>query len=178
MDATLDGGARPETGVRSALGLARALSLLVPAGLLAGAYGFEYVGGLFPCEMCWWQRWAHMAAVAFALVAVAGGGRLPDRGRIFVWLAALAILISGLIGGYHAGVEAKIFEGFTQCTSVIVGGSSEDLLERIMAAPLVRCDEVQWSLLGISMAGWNAILSIGSALVILWLSLKRPRKAI
>lgn len=177
MDATLDGGARPETGVRSPLGFAKALSLLVPASLLAGAYGSEYLGGLFPCEMCWWQRWAHMAALAFALVAVAGGGRLPDRGRSFVWLAALAILISGLIGGYHAGVEAKIFEGFTQCTSVTVGGSSEDLLERIMAAPLVRCDEVQWSLLGISMAGWNAILSVGSALVILWLSLKRPRKA-
>ena len=178
MDATLEGGARSETGVRSALGLAKALSLLVPAGLLAGAYGSEYIGGLFPCEMCWWQRWAHMAAVAFALVAVAAGGRLPDRGRSFVWLAALAILISGLIGFYHAGVEAKIFEGFTQCTSVTVGGSSADLLERIMAAPLVRCDEVQWSLLGISMAGWNAILSTGSALMILWLSLKRPRKAI
>ena len=178
METALDGGARPETGVRSALGLAKALSLLVPAGLLAGAFAFEYVGGLFPCEMCWWQRWAHFAAFAFALVAVGGGARLPDRGRSLVWLAALAILTSGLIGFYHAGVEADIFEGFTQCTASNLGGSSEDLLERIMAAPLVRCDEVQWALFGISMAGWNAILSIGSALVILWLSLKSPRKAI
>jgi len=177
MDAALDGGARPETGVRSPLGLAKALSLLVPAGLLAGAFAFEYVGGLFPCEMCWWQRWAHMAALAFAILALAGA-RLPDRGRSFVWLAALAILTSGLIGFYHAGVEADIFEGFTQCTAASLGGSSQDLLEQIMAAPLVRCDEVQWSLFGISMAGWNAILSIGSALVILWLSLKSPRKAI
>jgi len=177
MDAALDGGARPETGVRSPLGLAKALSLLVPAGLLAGAFAFEYVGGLFPCEMCWWQRWAHMAALAFAIFALAGA-RLPDRGRSFVWLAALAILTSGLIGFYHAGVEADIFEGFTQCTAASLGGSSQDLLEQIMAAPLVRCDEVQWSLFGISMAGWNAILSIGSALVILWLSLKSPRKAI
>jgi len=177
MDAALDGGARPETGVRSPLGLAKALSLLVPAGLLAGSFAFEYVGGLFPCEMCWWQRWAHMAALAFAIFALAGA-RLPDRGRSFVWLAALAILTSGLIGFYHAGVEADIFEGFTQCTAASLGGSSRDLLEQIMAAPLVRCDEVQWSLFGISMAGWNAILSIGSALVILWLSLKSPRKAI
>jgi len=177
MDAALDGGARPETGVRSTLGLAKALSLLVPAGLLAGAFAFEYVGGLFPCEMCWWQRWAHMAALALAILALAGA-RLPDRGRSLVWLAALAILTSGLIGGYHAGVEADIFEGFTQCTAASLGGSSQDLLNQIMAAPLVRCDEVQWSLFGISMAGWNAILSIGSALVILWLSLKSPRKAI
>jgi len=174
MDAALDGGARPETGVRSPLGLAKALSLLVPAGLLAGAFAFEYVGGLFPCEMCWWQRWAHMAALAFAILALAGA-RLPDRGRSLVWLAALAILTSGLIGFYHAGVEADIFEGFTQCTASNLGGSSEDLLERIMAAPLVRCDEVQWSLFGVSMAGWNAILSTLSALVILWLSLRRPR---
>ena len=91
MDAALDGGARPETGVRSSLGLAKALSLLVPAALLAGAFGFEYVGGLFPCEMCWWQRWAHIAGLAFAILALAGA-RLPDRGRSFVWLAALAIL--------------------------------------------------------------------------------------
>ena len=157
------------------LGLAKALALGVPAVLLAGAYGSEYFGGLYPCEMCWWQRWAHMAALAFALVAVAGGIRLPDRGRSFVWLAALAILVSGAIGAYHAGVEAGIFEGFTQCTSGAVGANAEDLLAEIMNRPLVRCDEVQWALFGVSMAGWNAILSLGSALVILWLSLKRRR---
>ena len=162
-------------GSGSALGLARALSLLVPAALLAGAFGSEHLGGLNPCEMCWWQRWPHMAAVAFALVAIAAGGRLPDRGRSFVWLAALAILVSGGIGVYHAGVEAGIFEGITQCSAVDASGTAEDVLNRIMNAPIVRCDQVQWSLFGISMAGWNAILSISSALVILWLSLKRPR---
>ncbi|MGZ8282552.1 MAG: disulfide bond formation protein B [Allosphingosinicella sp.] len=161
------------SGGISPLALARALSLLVPAALLAAAFGSEHLGGLYPCEMCWWQRWAHMAALAFALVAVAGGGRLPDRGRSFVWLAALAILVSGLIGAYHAGVEAGIFEGVTQCTSVQTGGTTEELLARIMAAPMVRCDEIQWQLFGISMAGWNAILSLAAALVILWLSLKR-----
>ena len=155
------------------LGLAKALALAVPAALLAGAFAFEYVGGLFPCEMCWWQRWAHMAALAFALIAWVAGGRLPDRGRSFVWLAALFILASGAIGVYHAGVEAGIFEGFTQCTAVAGGGSAEDLLNRVMDAPLVRCDEVQWQMFGISMAGWNAILSLASALVILWLSLRR-----
>ena len=155
------------------LGLAKALALAVPAALLAGAFGSEYLGGLYPCEMCWWQRYAHIAAVAFALIAVAGGARLPDRGRSFVWLAALAILVSGGIGVYHAGVEAGIFQGFTQCTTMASGGSTEDLLDQILNAPLVRCDEIQWQWLGISMAGWNAILSLGTALVILWLSLRR-----
>lgn len=149
--------------------LARLLSLIVPAALLAGAFAFEYIGGLPPCEMCWWQRWAHMAGVAFALAAFAAG-RLSDRGRSFVWLAALSILVSGVIGAYHAGVEADIFEGFTQCTA----GGARSLAE-IMATPLVRCDEVPWQLFGISMAGWNAILSILSALLILWLSLKPSR---
>jgi len=155
------------------LGLAKLLALLVPATLLAGAWGSQYIGGLAPCEMCYWQRYAHIAALAFA-AAAAFAGRMPDRGRSFVWLAALAILVSGAIGLFHAGVELDYWEGFTQCTS-LVDGASGDLLAEIMAAPIVRCDEVQWSFLGISMAGWNAILSLSSALVILWLSLTRPR---
>ncbi|HEX8667152.1 MAG TPA: disulfide bond formation protein B [Allosphingosinicella sp.] len=158
----------------TSLDKAKALALIVPAALLAGAYGFQHLGGLYPCEMCWWQRYAHMAGVVFALLALLLA-RLPDRARSFVWLAALAILASGAIGGYHAGVEAGVFEGFTQCTSTASGGSAEEMMKQILAAPLIRCDQVQWSFLGISMAGWNAILSIGFALVILWLSLRRPR---
>ena len=152
---------------------ARALALVVPAALLAGALGSQYIGGLHPCEMCHWQRWGHYAALALALVSFAMRGQ-PDRGRSFVWLAALGILSSGIVGAYHAGVELGIFQGLTQCTST-ASGSGADLLKDIMAAPLVRCDAVQFSFLGISMAGWNAIFSTGSALVILWLSLRRPR---
>jgi disulfide bond formation protein DsbB len=121
--------------------------------------------------MCYWQRWPHFAAIAFALIAFAAGGA-SGKGRSFVWLAALAILTSGLIGAYHAGVELDIFEGFTQCASL--GGGSGDILADIMAQPLIRCDSVQFAFLGISMAGWNAIISIGFGLTIAWLSLKRP----
>jgi disulfide bond formation protein DsbB len=156
---------------------AKAIAILVPAALLAGAWGSEIWGGLYPCEMCWWQRYGHLAALAFALLAVLLGRRMPDRGRSLVWLAALGMLASGLIGAYHAGVEAKVFEGFTQCTSTASGGSTEDLLKQIMDAPLTRCDQVQFEFLGISMAGWNAIISLVFASVILWLSLRRPRKA-
>lgn len=156
----------------SPLGAAKLIAFAVPAALLAGAYSFQYLGGLAPCEMCYWQRWAHMAGLGFAVAALLGG-RMPDRGRSLVWLAALGILASGLIGGYHAGVEAQVFEGFTQCTSQFGGLSGDDLLRQILAAPVVRCDAIPWSLFGISMAGWNAILSVSAALVILWLSLKR-----
>src|SRR5690349_18185516 len=93
------------TALVTSLQRAKILALIVPAGLLAGAFGSEIWGGLFPCEMCWWQRYAHFAALAAAILAFALA-RLPDRGRSFVWLAAFGILTSGAIGAYHAGVEA------------------------------------------------------------------------
>ena len=87
--------------------------------------------------------------------------------RVLTLLAALAIAVSGAIGVYHAGVEAKIFEGFTQCTATVQAGlSNAELLKQITHAPIVRCDEVQFRFLGISMAGWNAILSLGGAALI------------
>jgi len=155
--------------VRNPPALARALALLVPAVALAAAYGSQYWGGLSPCEMCWWQRYAHFAALPFALAA------FFVSGRVLVWLAALAIAVSGAIGFYHAGVELHYFKGLTTCTATVTGGSAEDFLKAIMDTPLVRCDDIQWSFLGISMAGWNAILSLSSALLILWLSLRRTR---
>jgi disulfide bond formation protein DsbB len=157
----------------SALGAAKALALLLPAALLAGAYGSQYLGGLAPCDMCYWQRWPHVAAVALALAAFLFSG-LPDRGRSFVWLAALAILVSGAIGVYHAGVEAGIFQGISACSSPCTG-TPEERLRCVMNRPMISCNEVQFRFLGISMAGWNAIISIAGALSILWLSLKRPR---
>jgi disulfide bond formation protein DsbB len=158
----------------SDLAKARLLALVVPAALLAGALGSQYIGGLYPCEMCHWQRWGHYAALAFALVALVLH-KQPTPSRLFVWLALLGIVASGIIGVYHAGVELKIFEGFTQCTAAPVSGSTEDMLRDILSRPAIRCDDVQWSLLGISMAGWNAILSLGFAALILWFLLKPPR---
>jgi disulfide bond formation protein DsbB len=158
------------------LGKARALALLVPALLLAGAYGSQIWGGLYPCEMCWYQRYAHFVALVLALLAYALRS-WPDRGRSLVWLAALAILTSAGIAFYHAGVELKIFTGYTQCTSTVhAATSTADLMRQIMDSPLIRCDQVQWKFLGISMAGWNFIVSSVSGLLILWLSLRRPRR--
>ena len=156
--------------------IARLIALLIPVALLAGAFGSQYFGGLYPCEMCWWQRYAHMAAIVPAVFAFTAPAE-SRRSRIFTLLAALAIAVSGAIGVYHAGVEAKIFEGFTTCTSTVkMGGSTADLLKQLTHAPLVRCDEVQYRFLGISLAGWNAIISLSGTALILFLALKPARR--
>jgi disulfide bond formation protein DsbB len=150
---------------------ARALALLVPAALLAGAWGFQLIGHLYPCEMCHWQRWPHYAALPLALLAFVP--RMPQR--LLVTLAALAIAVSGAIGVAHAGVEYHWWQGFTPCTSTFSSGG--DTLSAIMNAPVVRCDAPQWTFAGISLAGFNAILSLGGALVILLLLTRRGRPA-
>jgi disulfide bond formation protein DsbB len=163
--------ARPSASpLLTAAAAARLTALLLPLALLAGAFGSEYLGRLIPCEMCWWQRYAHITALALAALAFTGPAE-SQRARAFTLLAALAIAVSGAIGVYHAGVELKIFEGFTQCTA-----NGAATLESIIKAPLIRCDQVQWSFLGISMAGWNAILSLGGGAAIIFLTLKDARR--
>ena len=139
-------------------------ALLLPAALLAGAYGSQYIGGLFPCEMCWWQRYPHFAAVAIALAAFFVGNR--GYRSSLVALAAFVIATSGAIAGYHAGVEYGWWEGLTKCTSSVTG-TGDDLLKSIMNAPLIRCDVAPWTLFGISLAGYNFLLSVGGAVAIL-----------
>lgn len=146
---------------------ARALALIIPGALMAGALGSQYLGGLVPCEMCVWQRWPHYAAIGIAALAFA----LPQRA--LASLAALAILISGGIGIFHAGVEYHWWEGLTQCSQVPGSGGSGNILADIMKTPLVRCDQAQWSLFGISLAGYNAIISIGGALLIMRLLMRK-----
>jgi disulfide bond formation protein DsbB len=173
MSEAVVAGAHPASSFQPAAA-ARLIALLLPVALLGGALGSQYLGGLHPCEMCYWQRWPHAAAIVLAALAFAAPA--PSiRARTLTLLAALAIATSGAIGVYHAGVEAKIFEGFTQCTAVGKGLSPADLLNQITHAPLVRCDEVQFRFLGISLAGWNAILSLGGAVLILLLTLKSKR---
>lgn len=152
------------------LKLAQGLALGVPALLLAGAYLSQYGFGLYPCEMCWWQRYAHFAALVPAMVAIVTRRKAP-----WIGFAALAILVSGLVGAFHAGVEYGWWEGFTSCSSPVRSGGG-DPLEAIMNAPLVRCDVAPWTLAGISLAGFNALISVTSAVAIFAL-LARSRRA-
>ncbi len=142
------------------------LAFLLPAALLGGALISQYGFGLYPCEMCMWQRWPHLAAIVFALLAFLF--RSGVWSKPLVVAAAMSILISGLIGGFHAGVEYGWWEGLTSCATNIPAGG--DMLDSIMNAPLVRCDVAPWSLFGISLAGYNFLLSVGGAILILVLA--------
>jgi disulfide bond formation protein DsbB len=142
------------------LNRANILALAVPGALMAGALGSQYLGGLYPCEMCHWQRWPHEAAIGFAILAFF---LKPPARTIFVVLAAIAILISGGIGVFHAGVEYGWWEGLTACTNTAASGSLADILK----APMIRCDVPQWTLWGISLAGFNALFSIAGGVAIL-----------
>ena len=139
------------------------LAFLLPAALLGGALISQYGFGLYPCEMCMWQRWPHLVAIILAAVALA----FRAKSMALVVAATMAILISGLIGGFHAGVEYGWWEGFTSCSTNLQTGG--DMLESIMNAPLVRCDVAPWTLFGISLAGFNFLLSVGGAVLILFL---------
>jgi len=150
----------------------RALILLAAAGslgLLLGAWAFQYIGSMAPCKMCIWQRYPHGAAIVIGALAFA----LPGV-RLLPLLGAAAAATTSGIGIYHAGVERGLWEGPSSCTSGSISGlSAEELMEQIMAAPLVRCDEIPWEMFGLSMAGWNALLSAG--LVLVWLAAWRAR---
>jgi disulfide bond formation protein DsbB len=147
--------------IRDRFRAARLLALLIPLALLGGALAFQYIGKLYPCEMCWWQRYPHIAALVLAALAFVVPGRVARTA--LVGLAALAILVSGLIGVYHAGVEYHWWAGVTACTSTVSGPIT---LDSIMNAPIIRCDVAQWTLFHVSLAGYNALFSSVGALTI------------
>ena len=151
--------------------VALAAPLLLYGGALVSQYGF----GLHPCEMCYWQRWPHQAAIVLAACALILRG--SDRTmRTLTALAALAIAVSGAIGVFHAGVEYGFWEGLTTCATSAGGPVS---LDGILAGmpPLIRCDTAQWTLFGVSLAGFNAIFSFAAALLVLTLLRRTPTSA-
>lgn len=138
------------------------------AALLLGAFAFQHLGGLAPCKMCIWQRYPH--AVAIMIGAIAVFVPLPA----LLALGALAAVTTAGIGGYHVGVEQGWWQGPTSCTGAAVGElDATALFDQIMAAPLVRCDDIAWQFAGLSMAGWNMVISL--ALAGLWLAALRAR---
>ena len=143
------------------------IATLGSVALLGGAFAFQYIGGLAPCQLCLWQRWPHAAAILIGVVALTTG----MRGLLS--LGALAALTTAGIGVFHVGVEQGWWEGLATCTAGSISGlSTADLLNPAadVAAP-VRCDAIAWQLLGVSMAGWNVILSLGLAAI--WATVAR-----
>ena len=135
-------------------------ALLFPAlasfGLLAGAFWFEIIIGLPPCNLCILQRWPHVCIIAIAFI-----GNIATKQNWLLLLIALSAVSTSLIGLYHVGVEQNWLSGPSGCNNQLssdldISSFTTSLLEM----PVVKCDEITWSLLGISMAGWNSILSV------------------
>ncbi|WP_106607968.1 disulfide bond formation protein B [Shimia abyssi] len=149
----------------------RTLILLLTAfsvSMILGAWAFQYIGGYPPCKLCYYQRYPHWGAAGFGILALLFSGvALP-------YLAALAAATTGAIGVFHSGVERGLWEGPSTCTSGSIENlSADELFNQIMTAPMVRCDEIPWEMLGLTMANLNAIFSLGAA--ILWLYAARMR---
>jgi disulfide bond formation protein DsbB len=153
---------------------AQLVALLLPLALIAGALGSQIFGGLVPCEMCHWQRWPHYAAIIVAACSFAIPHR-PTR-MLFVLFAGVLIAVSGAIGVFHAGVEYHWWPGITPCSTNVAHGDPMAILREQIGKPLIRCDAAQWELFGISLAGFNAILSLAGTVAIFALAVRRPRR--
>lgn len=146
------------------------LTALVSTSLILGAHIFQALG-YEPCDLCLKQRtphWVNMALGALALILVWRG--LSRLTPLFLLAMSGALSVTAGIAGYHVGVEQKWWEGPTGCSA---GGfdpnlSVEDMLAQIEGTTVVPCDQVTWSLFGLSMAGYNFLISTAAALFALW----------
>jgi len=146
--------------VASRLGI---VAMLGSGALLLGAYYFQYVVKLPPCELCYWQRYPHMVAIAAGVGAFAAY-RYPSLALVLVLIAITALIATAAVGLYHVGVEYRWWQGPQACAANIPSGLSTEQLKRyLFGAKMVRCDETAWSLWGLSMAAWNSMISAALA---------------
>lgn len=123
------------------------------AATLGMAFLAQYGFGLAPCELCLWQRWPYAAAILLGLAA----WKLDRARPLLLGLVALAFAATAAVGVFHFGVEQKWWEGLSGCSGGSTATSIDALRAQILAAPVVRCDDIAFSFLGLSMAGWNAL---------------------
>jgi disulfide bond formation protein DsbB len=143
----------------------------VAAATLAGAWFFQLVLDIRPCPLCLEQRYAYYLAVPLGALVAFAASRGAPRPLLLAGLAilALAALANAWLGGYHAGVEWKFWPGPTDCSGPVVDlGSAGTLLQRLDTVKVIRCDEVQWRFLGLSLAGYNVLISLAMALMAVW----------
>ncbi|MBB3771030.1 disulfide bond formation protein DsbB [Angulomicrobium tetraedrale] len=152
--------------LRSVQTAAALIVAVAGAGTLAGAWYFQLVVGLAPCPLCLEQRIPYYVGVPVALIAVicALGGRAP-LARVALALAGTLMAVAAALAVYHAGVEWGLWAGPTACSGSGPALSSGNLLESLQQARVVRCDEAPWRLLGLSLAGYNALIASALTLV-------------
>ena len=170
---TLNATANPShAGMSANPALTAALAItIIAAATLAGAWFFQLVLDIRPCPLCLEQRYAYYLAVPLALVVAFAAARGAPRQVVLAGFAVLllAALANAWLGGYHAGVEWKFWQGPTDCSGPVVDlGSAGTLLQRLDSVKVIRCDEVQWRFLGLSLAGYNVLISLAMAAIALW----------
>jgi disulfide bond formation protein DsbB len=161
-----------EQGIAANPALLAALAItVVAASTLAGAWFFQLVLDIRPCPLCLEQRYAYYLAFPLGvLTAFAAARRAPRHGLMTAFAVLLiAALASAYLGGFHAGVEWKFWPGPSDCSGPLVDlGSAGNLLQRLETEKVIRCDEVQWRFLGLSLAGYNVLISLAMAAIALW----------
>jgi disulfide bond formation protein DsbB len=149
--------------------------LILSVAVVGAALLSQYWGGLRPCELCLYEREPYYLVAILSLIALGFGRRGTSRAALA--LAALIFVASAVLAFYHAGVEQHWFAGPTACTGAALNaGSVEALRQQLLATPPVRCDDIQWSLFGISLAGWNVVASVLLALLS-WRLMTRMKSA-
>jgi disulfide bond formation protein DsbB len=144
---------------------------VIAAATLAGAWFFQLVLDILPCPLCLEQRYAYYLAVPLGILVALAAAKDAPRPLLLTGLAilALAALGNAVLGTYHAGVEWHFFQGPTDCTGPVgTLGSAGNLLERLDTVKVIRCDEVQWRFLGLSLAGYNVLISLLMAAIAIW----------
>src|SRR3979411_150099 len=161
--------------------LTAALAIMaIAAATLAGAWFFQLVLDIRPCPLCLEQRYAYYLAIPLAALVALAAARNAPRTVLIAGLAllALAALGNAWLGGYHAGVEWGLWKGPTDCTGPVGNlGSAGNLLERLDTVKVIRCDEVQWRFLGLSLAGYNVLISLLMDAIAAWGVVRTSKRA-
>jgi disulfide bond formation protein DsbB len=153
--------------------------LIVAAATIAGAWFFQLVLGIQPCPLCLEQRDAYYAIIPLSALVALGAARGAPKGLLIAGLVIVALAAAGnsIFGVYHAGVEWRFWAGPTDCTGPLVDfGKAGNLLDQLDKVKVVRCDEVQWRFLGLSLAGYNALISALMAAIAAWGAVKSARR--
>jgi disulfide bond formation protein DsbB len=170
MLAKTHSGTNPVTAAAIAVALGGAATVL-------GAFYFEYGLGLKPCPLCLQQRIAFYVVIPLALIVAAASAAGLDRRLLLAGLAIVltAMLGNAVLGVYHSGVEWKFWPGPQECAGKLQSfGPAADLLKQLSSARVVRCDEAPWRFLGVSLAGYNVLISLALSAVALWGATARP----
>ncbi len=157
-------------GTRDPVFIAAAAIAVIAALTIAGAWFFELVLDIRPCPLCLEQRYAYYLAIPLAALIALGASKGVSRRLLGLGLVilALALLANAGLGAYHAGVEWGFWQGPTDCSGPITDLGGGSLLDGLNKVKVIRCDEVQWRFLGLSLAGYNVLISLAMAALAGW----------